>query len=470
MNPSELIGFVFVVGLATLAGAAAVLGLGLFVHLQASFGRWLAILTVPVMAAGVAVNSLASGRELKYAFENIEVVALTGSAGGVWMLRGLTVLLVGMSVGAMVARLFSRSAAPVARGQLLVWAFALYYLCNGILNSLFGTVPAFSHNSLYVPVVFVAMYMARDEGIRPLLHAAIWALLLFMLASLASAVLVPALALQPDYRGWIPGLTVRLWGLSSNPNSIGPLALLLLLLLYLQPLERRWLQWAAAAAALAVLVLAQSKTAWAAGVACAALLLWLNHAFDAHGRLRAGAILSCVALCAAGALFVMSIAGGGAIERVMAGQIGSDLSTLTGRMQIWSAAVAAWQENPMFGYGPTAWGPAHRRAIGLPFAFSAHNQFLQSLSVAGALGLVSLLLFLAVLAFGAWRARTWTKGVSLVLCVLVLLRCLTEAPLSANTLFNGDVLTLLLLFRLALVGAQARGVHGVGSRLRPPLA
>ena len=66
----------------------------------------------------------------------------------------------------------------------------------------------------------------------------------------------PNLALQPGYSGWIPGLDVRLWGLGSNPNSIGPLAVLALLLEYVQPTRIRSLRLAVVLSALVVVVLA----------------------------------------------------------------------------------------------------------------------------------------------------------------------------------------------------------------------
>lgn len=452
MNPSELIGFVVVIGAAVVAALTAAVGLGVALHLQRLTGHWVAVLTVPMLAAGIGGSSLLSGRDLRYAATHIDVIAIGDGGGATWPLRLLTALLVGLSVASIVARLFAPRSSVAARGRPLAWAFVLYTLCNSILNSLFGTVPAFSHNSLYVPIVFLAVFMARDEDPRPMLQAALWAVAALMLASLAAAMARPNLAMQPDYRGWIPGLHARLWGVGSNPNSIGPLAVLLLLLLHLQPPARRWLRWGAAASAWAVLVLAQSKTAWAAGLACAALLLWNAHAFDAQARVRTGAVLVCVALASLGVLLLLTGVGSRFVDKLMASQAGADITTLTGRVQIWSAAVAAWRDNPLFGYGPSAWGPAHRAAIGLPFAFSAHNQAMQALSVAGSLGLGSLLLFVIVLGRYAWQARSATRGVSLALLVFVLLRCVTEAPLTVNTLFNGDTLALLVLFRLSLAG------------------
>ena len=201
-------------------------------------------------------------------------------------------------------------------------------------------------------------------------------------------------------------------------------------------------------------MLAQSKTAWAAGFVVLPLLAWSRYGRAPTGGMRISFALCLISVLVAATLVLMF----GNLDKLWlklaGGQVGSDVSSLSGRAQIWLAALDAWRANPLFGYGPTAWGPLHRLSIGMPFAFSAHNQFLQSLSGAGTLGLLSLLTYLGLLSVCAWRASAATRGVSLALLVIVLLRCMTEAPFSAATLFNGDTLTQLVLFRIALLGSR----------------
>ena len=127
---------------------------------------------------------------------------------------------------------------------------------------------------------------------------------------------------------------------------------------------------------------------------------------------------------------------------------GSDISTLTGRSTVWLVALQVFGDSPIFGYGLQAWGPEHRAAIGLPFAFHAHNQLLQSLSVAGAVGGLSLLVYFAALIKAAWRAAPRTGGVSLGLLLFVAIRCVGEAPLELTGLFIGEFVTHFLLFVL----------------------
>ncbi len=454
MTQSDLFSFTYLFGLALIASVLAILGLAVFLQLERAVGRWVAAAVVPAIALGIASSSLLSGRNLKYAGFNIEAIALSPIEGSGLILRTITAVLVGLCVASIIARLFRRRSPAVLPGQLLLAAFVIFYICNNILNSVLGTYPSFSHNTLYVVLTFVAVFMSRDEPIEVFIRSVKLALLGMMVLSLAAAAALPDLAIQSDYKGWIPGLHFRLWGVGSNPNSIGPLALLLMMLeLYCPSSHKAW-RLLNYSLGLAVLVLAQSKTAWAAGFAVLPILAWSRYGRAPTGGMRISFALCLISVLVAATLVLMF----GNLDKLWlklaGGQVGSDVSSLSGRVQIWLAALDAWRANPLFGYGPTAWGPLHRLSIGLPFAFSAHNQFLQSLSGAGALGLLSLLTYLGLLSVCAWRASAATRGVSLALLVIVLLRCMTEAPFSAATLFNGDTLTQLVLFRIALLGSR----------------
>ena len=462
MTQNELIGIGYYGGLALLVAVAAIIGLGVTLQVDRAIGRWTACLMVPAMLLGTALSSLLSGRDLKYAFSNIESIAFGSEGGGSGVLRLVTAAMLALGGATVITDLFGRRrhgaagpqtvAKPASAGQALLLAYAAFFLCNAIFNAAFGTKPAFTHNILYLPVAFAAVYVWRQEPVDNFVRLARWMLIAFMVGSLILAVAKPSLALQPAYKGWVPGLTVRLWGLGSNPNSIGPLALLLLLLEWMQP-SRRWLaRGVVVALALVVLGMAQSKTTWAAGLVMAVVVAWYRFGKAPAGGVRIGFVLALIAgllmLCIP--LATMDL--GRFWDKLAVTSVGTDVSTFTGRAQIWVAALAAWRDNPVFGYGLEAWGPAHRAALGMPFAFSAHNQFLQSMSTAGTLGLISLLVYLAVLGLWCFRAATVTRGASAALFVFVLLRCITEAAVTPSTLFNGDAVTHLILFRLALCG------------------
>ena len=112
--------------------------------------------------------------------------------------------------------------------------------------------------------------------------------------------------------------------------------------------------------------------------------------------------------------------------------MGGELSTLTGRSTIWAEAWRTWMANLWFGYGPKVWGPLHRARIGLPFAFHAHKQLMQSLSGAGLFGGITMLAYLTCMLGASLRAARHTRGVSLALAVVMLARAMTEAPLELD--------------------------------------
>jgi hypothetical protein len=70
--------------------------------------------------------------------------------------------------------------------------------------------------------------------------------------------------------------------------------------------------------------------------------------------------------------------------------------------------------------------------------------------VAGSIGLIGLLVYLGALAFYAIRARRGSRGLSIALFIGVLVRCLTETPLSVESFLGGGFVTHLLLFHIAL--------------------
>ena len=287
MTDAELLSLGLGSAAALVAAVLVIVGLGVMLQFDRLIGRWVALAVVPLMGLGMAASSLLSGRDLRQVFYHLQGLNVGASEGGSNVLRALTVVLVGTCAATVVVRLFARpGAGPRLPGQGLMLAFLLYFGCAAWLNALFGTVPAFSHHSLYVPVAFAAVFVWREQPIQPLLLAAKWTLIGVMLMSLLAAVLLPNLALQPDYKGWIPGLRVRLWGVGSNPNSIGPLGLVLILLELMVPARRRSLRWLAFVLGAAVLLLAQSKTAWAAALLVAPVLLWYQVGRAANGGMR----------------------------------------------------------------------------------------------------------------------------------------------------------------------------------------
>ena len=319
--------------------------------------------------------------------------------------------------------------------------------------------------------------MTREQGYENLLIAFRWSLTILMVASLALIPFQPTLVLQPNSpEARLPFVTFRFFGLGSGPNSIGPLAAALILIAIHIPFRSRVLQLVSLVSAIAVFVLAQSQTAW---IAMAVILppylvyRWLTS--EAGGRRRrfsAALAIGLVGMGLAGvfavSLFFVDWAAIGSSVAGFAGLTADDgLSnrSISGRGAIWSVAIDTFRENPLFGYGLTAWDSTFRAKINMPFAFHAHNQVMQSLSMAGLLGVAGLLFYLGILVYYSLRYARFTRGLAPALMMLVLVRCISEVPLDVLVALTADVtihlaLLMVLAAAAAMEGRPARAPAG----------
>lgn len=453
-------------------GATLLLALGVaiffaaMVHAERHAGSWIKPAIIPIIALGICISTLLSGRSLANAAYDLTLATDGLASEGSMALRLLTLVLIGICVARLAGQWLGNRKRNTSGGTALFIALTVFFLSHNVVSSVLGTQPTFIHNILYSIFAFAAVYAARSEPFSVSIDLAKSSLFGMMFLSLLLALVQPNMALEPGYSGWIPGLTVRLWGVGSSPNSIGPLAVVALLVGYMQPYTKKWLNWLCVGATLAVLVLAQSKTVWFSGLVLLPVLAWYRVDRRKQG-LSPYLVLALIAIASAGLLFILISDPISVWQKIENTKLGSQLTTLTGRSQIWVVAVNEWLNNPLFGYGPNIWGPAYRLQIGMQFAFSAHNQFLQSLSAAGALGLLSLIAYLWLLGRYALHVALETKGVSVALLLLVLVRSATEAPLALGTLFNGEILTQLLLFTICMYGASQPSAASA-SPIQPP--
>jgi O-antigen ligase len=419
--------------------AAAVLALGTAMEFEQRWRR----LMVPALYLLILINSclapLLSGRDI---FSPDGLARPSGA--GKWFTRMVIVSTLTICAARMLAAAFSRENRGT-RGGVLFVAFCVYFLTSAVLTSALGTHPEFKHDQYYVPFLFAAVYASRAQDPELALRFAKVGLFIFLLASCLVSLVAPELTIEPNYHSWIPGVTFRFWGLETHANSMGPLALVYLLVALHQPFERRWLQRLGLILGVGVLLLAQSKTTWTAAAITVPLLLVVR-----SGAWSAAAFSLLSLGGAIGVLMLLLPALGVSLEGLSETQQGYEASRFTGRDVIWDLAAQEWMRNPLFGYGITMWNDAYRMQIGMDHAVSAHNQFLQTLSVAGTVGLVGLVVYLGTLVRYAIRAARPSRGLSIAILVLVLLRCVTETPLSLDSFLSGAFVTQLLLFHLAL--------------------
>jgi len=440
MTAEQIVGLSIYASGALIFSVAAVLALGAAMEAEGRLRR----LMVPALYALIllynCIAPILSGRDL-YALGQFA----SPSGASKWVLRLVLLALLTICVARLSAAAFCRENRGAGGGGLLV-AFGLFFLTNTVLSSALGTHPEFRHEHYYVLFLFAAVYASRTQDPETSIRFAKVGLLIFLAASCAVSVVAPELTIELDYHSWIPGVNIRFWGLESHANSMAPVALVYLLLSIHQPFERRWLQRLGLLIGVAVLALAQSKTTWAAAAITVPLLYmlrsgtWGPAGFSVFGL----GILGACALLVLPALGV-------SVEEFLESREGQEAATLTGRDLLWALAVQEWKHNPLFGYGPTMWNDAYRMQIGLDHAVSAHNQFLQSLSVSGAMGLIGLLVYLGALLLYAINARRGSRGLSVALLIVVLVRCVTETPLALGGGFlSGAFVTQLLLFHIAL--------------------
>lgn len=485
MSIAEFIYYGIYLGGALMLAIGLVIALGVALAISKRCEQQMLPMVLPVIGLAVAASVILSKRNLNFIAigpegmnMGLQIFAQQGVPGSAtWPLRLLTLLIVAISFALVLNSFFQRKHIGGA-GRPLFFAFVVFFLTNTVMNAALGTQPAFVHNHYYPLIILMAAYVTRDHDPAIMVRFAKATLFGLLLASLALAVIKPDLVIQKPYaEGWIPALHIRMWGVASHANSMGPLALMFLLLESYYPFQRRLFHYLGVAMALGILLMAQSKTAWVAGAILLAIVWFYRNAARFSHAWKTGKVdyqsigIGIAAFVGAfGLLVIMVFFDPGAIlDKFLHTSSGGQVLSVSGREQIWEVALDVWRENPLFGYGPNIWSPEFRQSIGMNFAFSAHNQFLQSLSGSGTFGILGLLVYLGVLLGYAMRFAKATQGLTLALGAFLLLRSFTETPLVTDTIFNGDFLAHLLVFSFLIRQASTSAQAGTQITLGVPL-
>lgn len=446
--------------LGTIAILAAVIGVfGLFVVSRgvarfSTRGVINAFLWLIIFATTARI--MGSAREFTAQYS----VTLSGYAGVmpgvVWWLRLSSVALVGVAAMAILVNWGKRSK---LRGGTWLLAGLIAVFLASVASSMLGTKPEFIHQTLYTLLLMLAITLSPPIAPELVAVYAKRVLAFLLYGSLILALINPAHYVQTGYSGIIPGFNVRLHGLAPHANSLGPLALLYLVLAYWVPGKRPW-HLLGNVAALAVLILAQSKTAWLTALFILFLLLAYRLAKRASRELRTAGIgwatLMGLGLYSALLLltFLFFVMGNPLDTLNYLVSADSELTTLTGRTRIWEATINTWEQSPWFGYGPTLWDLDFRISHGILAAWHAHNQFIQTLGEAGLVGLAALLLYVGALLGYGIKFADETRGVSLALVLLLLIRTITEIPLNMTVLLDASFMTHFIIFTILVMLAR----------------
>lgn len=426
----------------------------------------------PAMLAVAALNVVITGRDLTESFTQLQVVAEPVRPVAVaWAQRVVSLLLLVAAVEQIANHVSLRLPAPA---PLLLVAFGLYWAATTGAPAFLGAHPQVSHELLYALVAGLAICLADTQERDRILRAARDALFALMLAGVLMIPLRLHMVLDTTYAGGLLAGLPRFGGLTAHPVTQGMLAQLALLLLAACPYQRRWLRRAAWSLGLGVLVLAQSKTAWIAFLACSGALWWVRRGPAFWRRLsdpRGGGFG--VAMCALAGLVVIAALLGALVGNIgvrfadfLASDQGAQLVSMTGRDRIWAAAAQEWAAHPVFGYGLSLWDAAYRASIGMPNATHAHNQFMDDAARAGSVGAVALVAYGAVLLVLSLRYTRSSGGLSLALFIAVALRAISEVPLALLG-YGTELFThLLLLVTLAAAAGEQRSRQPRSTPLR----
>jgi exopolysaccharide production protein ExoQ len=372
--------------------------------------------------------------ELEGTLEN----SSSGAAGPAGALANIVVLL--LCAGIIFARLVRKD--RIQRSPVLVGA--LVFFAGIVAASIFGTGPAFFRGVLILPLCLVAVAILPVPDHLWLADRLKKISLVYVYSALILAVVWPEKVVSGSYDSILGLPQVRLLGLVFQGNILGPIAGLAIFAILRTP--RTSLRWVHLGSAFLVLFFAQGKTAWAATL-MGLLFLWAYNTGSLTRRnVRLGAAALLFMFVGYQAFFAPV-----AQQRVqMLSTSGQDLTSLNGRTYVWDVTIDVWEENRVFGYGPTIWSTDFRAKYGEFFAFAgqAHNQFVQSLGESGLVGLGALIFYILCMLLVAVRTAEGTRGLSLACFALVAVRLMTEAALRTYRVDAAFMLHLFLAYML----------------------
>lgn len=374
-----------------------------------------------------------------------------------------SLLMVALAGERVVAHLTKRDKIA-AMSPVLLCAFILFWVGTVASPALWGAHPLFTHNYFYSLVIGVAAIWSSDLECDLAIRAVRDALLLLMGVSLLLIPFKTSLVLDTSYtQGYLPGVP-RFGGLTPHPVEMGSLAQLCLLCLMVRPYFRAWLNRAAWALALIVFFLAQAKTSWLGFLPCAACIIAIRSGPSFWRRVsdplrpEFGVLWVCVFMAGLVALTGFLIFGhpDSKLSNFFSSPEGEQLSSLTGRLQIWAVAYDEWLRHPVFGYGPSIWDESFSASIGMPFATHAHNQFMDILSRSGSVGAACFVIYALVLLFFSVRYAQASMGLTLAIFLMIAVRSVSEVPLTLFGYSDDLVAHLLLLMTLAGAANETR--------------
>lgn len=371
-----------------------------------------------------------------------------------WMAR-LTNLL-GIAIPLLAVVLYRRRVKKLGSGVLALWIGALAFNLGPIVSSIFGTVRAFSVWLFIPPLIFSAVILLRPmplEWFVGLYKRLI--LYVYIYGSILAVFLLPRFAVEFNYKQGLL-FPVRIHGIASHANTLGPLIVMYLILESHWPSQR--FSRVNRFVALGLLLLTQSKTSLVIGLVIVFVemvyRLWIIGRY--RKLIRYGTYL-CGA-CGVSAIFLwfnVSL-----LSKILGDRLATQIHGLTGRTAVWTFTINTWKHNKLFGFGPNLWDPFMRARFEKFYHWApphAHNQLVQTLGESGLFGVAGLITYLFTIILAAKKITKATKFASISLLLLILIRGLTEVPFW-DVLMQNEFVMHFAVFSFLVLGLQDTGL------------
>jgi hypothetical protein len=389
---------------------------------------------------------------------------LTSNPIASWAIR-LTSLLALIASADQLARRLKERVNPGNERVMLAIALVMFWLGNILVPSFFASHPLPLQLSwVYTPILGVGLLLLSPEAGRQCLIYARNAIIVFCAISLLLIVARPSLVLQTDYTQGYLGIP-RFAGLAPHAITMGLVACVGIWLLLTEPLQSKFNRRVAMAICLLALFLAQSKAVWISLIVTLPVLLFSRRELPSFHRVAKSSYRWLFAIgVTLGALLLIALVAyltmGGfdqKLAKLLGSEEGSRIVSFTGRDRIWEVALAEWRKAPIFGYGLPLFGREHQIQIGMLFATSGHNQLIDALGRNGLVGACSLVLYTFGLLYLGIKYRRASHGLSAVLAIAIVIRMISEVPLTLTSVGLESIAHYMLLVTIAMGAPSKRG-------------
>jgi O-antigen ligase len=337
--------------------------------------------------------------------------------------------------------------ARVPRAGIKLWlSYLLFFLLAILSPSLVGEFNGSHIRLFYPPIIITAVFLSKPYSYEQLLVVTKAVLLAFVYGSLLAAIVAPSFALLNGYESFIPGIQFRLFGVASHANGLGPLVATFIIIELVNKNIGSKMRIINLGSAMVVLILSQSKTAWSFLLLGSLILCLKSIAYrlfsqgGRNGGMGRAVVYSLGGIVALGVTLFWSN-----VISLSSDSVYASVSTLSGRTEIWIRSIEEWRQNPLFGYGLGLWDAEFRARNQMLFVGHSHNQLIHTLSSAGLIGIVGLLVYLCVLVSESARAAD-TSLVPVIVLGMILVDCVSEVPFRDDGVFDVFFLLHLLLF------------------------